>query len=124
MSCRVNYSLRFGANNLLIFCRIFTAKSRMSFATEKACMLAKITLIGCRDAAKIDARVQSYADVLPAYFEDSNTFDCNPLYLSSLVDCFGPATLKANCNIYAQESSDATDPGLWIDGTTENITLK
>lgn len=95
----------------------------MAFADEKACMLARVTLIGCRDAAKIDARVQSYADVLPAYFEDSNTFDCNPQYLSALVACFSPASLLANCNIYAQSNTTPTDPGLWIDGNTESITI-
>lgn len=95
----------------------------MSFATEKACILAKIELIGCQDVAKVDAKLVAYSDMLAAYYEDSNTFDCNPLYLSSLLDCSTPNTLKTNADIYYQESADATDPGLWVDGTAENITI-
>lgn len=95
----------------------------MSFATDKACILDKVRLFGCRDVAKADALLTGYGDVLTAYYQDSNTFDCNPKYLSSLLSCIDATQLLSTCHIYFNHSTDATDPALWVDGSTENIIL-
>lgn len=85
----------------------------MAFEEDKACMIAKVKAISCPDADIVSDSINSYADIVDAYYNNSDFLDCNPGYTTGLFQCAQDADLLAE-GIYFAKSPNEENPELII----------
>lgn len=96
----------------------------MSFATDKAALVALVKTKNCDIAAQISAAA-SYDALLPFLFQEAGVFDCDTAYLNAVFSIFPDAELTSR-NVYFNKlvaGATVTNPVAVINCTYDEIII-
>lgn len=95
----------------------------MSFATEKASLLAILKENECSAAKDVYANMNAYADIPGIYFKYGNAFDGDNPYLNTLAVIFDDPSIVAEGIYYNKVAAGVVNPKIVLKSTYTTITV-
>lgn len=95
----------------------------MAFADDKTCIIDKMKGFNCAEAERADVVLQAYSDVPQFLFENTDEFDCNRVYMYSLLDCIDPLEFPALNVYYNGSTTTITNPVFVARYTADEIVI-